>query len=129
MKPRFSCTGRGWRPDLGEEREVRHVAGADPKDVGVGRNQIDVPRVEDLGHERKLEFLAGFGHQLESGLAQSLERIGRGPRLEGVAPQHLGARQLDRLGRPHDLVAVLGGAGPGDRREVPAPEFGLTRPG
>ena len=60
------------------------------------------------------------GQQLKALLLQSLERVRRGARLEGVAAQDGGARLCHRLCRGEELLSRFDGTGPGDRRKMPA---------
>ena len=86
--PRLSSTGFGRAADLGEEREVRHVAGADLDHVRRVDDRLDVARIHQLGDERQPGLLARLLEDLERLLAEPLERVRRGARLEGAAAEH-----------------------------------------
>ena len=90
LMPRLSRTGIRVLPHLLEQVEVLHVAGADLEDVGVPLDQLDLPRVHDLGHDRHAELLAGRLEDLEPVLTQPLEAIRAGPRLERPAAKDVG---------------------------------------
>ena len=75
------------RADGLEQREVLHVAGADLKHVGVRADQVDARRVDDLGDDRQADLRPDLGQDLQAGLAESLERVRRGPRLERAAAE------------------------------------------
>ena len=76
--------------DLLEQVEVLHVPGADLEDVGVPLDELDLARVHDLGDDRHAEPLAGGPEDLEAVLAQPLEAVGAGPRLERPAAEDVG---------------------------------------
>ena len=65
------------RADLFQQLEVLHVPGADLDDVRLLEKQFDVPRVEDLAHDRKLREFLGFPEEIQALIAESLKRIGR----------------------------------------------------
>ena len=54
-------------------------------------NDLHLAGVGHLRHDRQAGFLARLDHQLESVLAQTLERVRRSPWLEGAAAQHVRA--------------------------------------
>ncbi len=74
-------------PDLAQQRVVLHVARADLEDVGVARQQRDLRGVHHLAHHREPVGVGGAAQDLEPLLAQALERVGRGARLERAAAQ------------------------------------------
>jgi hypothetical protein len=104
--------------DLGEEREVRHVAGADLDHVGDVEHRLDVARIHQLGHERQPGQLARLLEVLERHVAEALERVRRRPRLERAAAQHRDAFQRDAPRGLERLLPRLHGAGTGDEAEV-----------
>ncbi len=110
---------------LAEQREVGHVAGADPKDVRVAGDHLQVARIEHLGDERHVEFLACLGEQLHALLAESLEGVGAGSGLERISPENGRTRLAHRLGRPKELFSGLDGTRTGDRGEHPSPDLGV----
>src|SRR5207244_3818210 len=57
---------------------------------------------------------ARFFEQAERLVAQSLESVRRGARLEAAAPEQVTAQLLDQLGAGQDLLARLDRAGAGD---------------
>ena len=90
LMPRFSSTGVRVRPHFLEQVEVLHVPGADLEDVGVALDQLDLAGVHDLGDDRHAEPLAGGLEHLQAVLAEPLEAVRAGPRLEGPAAEHVG---------------------------------------
>ena len=74
--------------ELGEQREVLHVARADLQHVGVLGDEIDLPRVHHLGDDRQAGLGAHLGEDLERVGAQALERVRRRARLERAAAKH-----------------------------------------
>ncbi len=80
------------RADGLQQREVLHVAGADLQHVGVGRDALDVWRVDDLGHHGQAGLGADAGQDLQAGLAEPLEGVRGGARLERAAAQQRRAR-------------------------------------
>jgi hypothetical protein len=104
------------RSDRLEQREVLHVAGADLQHVGVAGDHVDVVRAHHLGDNRKPDLVAHIGKDLQPTLAQALEGVGRGARLERAAAQQRGAGGLGHPRRRMCLVRRLDGARPGDQR-------------
>ena len=88
--PPLQEDGRPGPADLLEQVEVLHVPGADLDDVGVPLDQLDLARVHDLGDDRHAEPLAGGLEHLQAVLAQPLEAVGAGPRLERPAAEDVG---------------------------------------
>ena len=70
-----------------QQREVLHVARADLEHVGVLGDELDVGDVDDLGDDRQAGLRAHVGEDLEPALAEPLERVRRGARLERAAAQ------------------------------------------
>lgn len=60
---------------------------------------------------------------------QSLERVRRGPGLEGTAPQQPCPAGFYRLRHPDDLLLVFDGAGAGRNRKMPAAIFTVSPAG
>src|SRR5581483_1836014 len=104
--------------DLGEEREVRHVARADLDDVDRIDDRLDVARIHELGDERQTGLVAGLLENLERLLAEPLEGVGRRARLEGAAAEHRHALGGDRARRLERLLARLHRARACDEAEV-----------
>ena len=102
--PRLSSTGLLRLADFLEQVEVLHVAGADLEHVGVALDQRDLPRVHDLGDDRHVVLVADVAQDLQPLLAQALEAVRAGARLERAAAQDVGAGRLDVAG---DLVEDL----------------------
>ncbi len=61
--------------------------------------------------------------ELDPAVMQSLERVRRGPGLEGTAPQQPCPAGFYRLRHPDDLLLVFDGAGAGRNRKMPAADF------
>jgi len=83
---------------LGQKQEVLRVAGADLEHIGVLADDVEIAWVHDLGDDRQAGVVTRGGEHAQPFLAQPLERIGRGARLEGAAAHHVAARFLDRAG-------------------------------
>ena len=56
-------------------------------------DQLDLPRVHDLGDDRHAVLLADVAEDLQAVLAQPLEAVGAGARLERAAAEDVGARR------------------------------------
>jgi hypothetical protein len=88
--------------------------------VGDLQQLLQVARVHHLGDDRQARPRLGFGEQAQPLLAEPLERVGRGARLEGTAAEHRGAG-IAHSGRGFQhLLARLDRARPGDHREMRA---------
>ena len=75
-------------------------------------------RVHQLGHERQPGLLARLDEDLERHVAEALERVRRGARLERAAAQHRHACGGDRARGLERLLARLDRARAGDEAEV-----------
>ena len=115
--------GRAGPADLLEQVEVLHVPRADLDDVGVALDEVDLAGVHDLGDDRHAEPLAGRLEDLEAVLAEPLEAVGAGPRLEGAAAEDVGAGVADRLGDLDQDRLALDGARAGDHGQVAAADL------
>src|ERR671932_1094651 len=73
------------RSNASEQRKVSRVARPDLEDLRVLHNQVDVVGVHDLGDYLEPERTGYLGHDLEPLLAEALEGVGGGARLEGAA--------------------------------------------
>ena len=122
LSTRGGMRGAVLAADFRQQREVGHISGPHPENVGIGSHQLDISRVEHLRDEGHIELFSSLGHQLETLLAQPLERIGRGARFESVTAENMGACSLDRFGGTEELLATLNGTGAGHYRERPAPD-------
>jgi len=105
-----------------------HIAGTDLEHIRVPGHQGDLFRRHHFGHYGQARDLPGFGQVFQALLAQPLEGIRRGARLEGTAPQHLGARFLHRVGRLQELRAALHRTGAGDDDDVRTTKGDRTHP-
>jgi hypothetical protein len=105
---------------LGQQRVVLHVARADLQHVGDLQQLLQVARVHHLRDDRQARPRLGLGEQAQALLAEPLERVGRGARLVGTAPEHRGAGIADGGRGLQHLLARLDRARPGDHREVRA---------
>ena len=103
-----------------QKGEVLHVARADLEAVGVLLDHLQVFRVHDLGNHRQAGGLPRFREQFQTFEPQPLEGVGRSPRLEGPAPQHLGPGRLDVRGDRGDLLPVFHRARTGHDRDLRA---------
>src|SRR5574341_1563686 len=61
--------------DLAQQPEVLHIAGADLQDIRVLSDQLDIPRIHDLGDDRQSRGLLGLGQVLQALLGQPLKRV------------------------------------------------------
>src|SRR5215210_3538333 len=107
--------------DALQEGEVRHVAGADLDDLGMLHDELYVACIHDLCHALEAELPINLGHYLQALLAEALERVRRGARLESAAADVLVASLFHGLGRGHELLVALDGAGAGDHPERAGP--------
>src|SRR5439155_24550133 len=76
--------------------------------------------VQDLRHDRQAGLLANLVQDLQAFLAQTLERIGRGARLEGAPPVQRRARVPHGPADLHGLGLRLDGARPRDDDDLRA---------
>ena len=110
-----------------QQREVRHVAGADLQHVRELGDQRHVGGVHHLGDDRQPGLLARLGQDLQAAPSQALEGVRRGPGLVGPAPQHRRACVLGHLGGLEGLLRRLDRARPGDEHEGVRPDVGRGR--
>ena len=110
-------------PHLGEQHEVLHVPRADLDHVRGVQHRLHVPRVHQLGHDRQPGLFARLAQDHERLLAEPLERVRRGPRLERAAAQPRRAGLVDRARRLERLLAVLDRARPRDQAEELVPDL------
>ncbi len=111
---------------LGQQREVRHIAGANPNEIRMIRNELDVARINNFGDEGKTELFSRLHQEFETLFAETLERVRRRPRLEGITSQDRGPRLHDGLGCGEQLLSGLDGARTGDHREVSSTNHGVA---
>src|SRR5439155_16911415 len=112
---------------LGEQARVVHVAGADLDHVrGLG-DLLEVAGIEQLAHDRKTGLLARLTQDREPLGAQTLKRVGRGPRLVRTAAQHRRAGLRYRVRRLERLLERLDRARAGDEAEVGAADAPAAR--
>ena len=111
-------------PELGEERVVVHVAGADLDHVGHPEHGVELAHVGELGDHRQAGLRPGLTQDNEAGPPQALEAARAGARLEGAATQHRGAGGGHAFGRGERLLAGLDGAWPCDQGEAGLPHSG-----
>ena len=76
--------------------------------------------VDGLGDHGQAGGLAGLGEDAQALLAQALERVGAGARLERAAAQEVGARRLDRPRDGQRLLHGLDRAGSGHQHQLGA---------
>ena len=126
--PPLQHHGVAGAPGLLEEGVVLHVAGADLEDVRVARHQLHVARRHDLGDDLEAGLLPRAGQHLQPLLAEALEGVGRGARLEGAAPEDL--RPLGRhvAGGLHQHLDALDGAGAGHHHDLVAADGDVSDP-
>ena len=79
---------------------------------------LDVARIHELGDERQAGLGARLHEDLERLVAEPLERVRRGARLEGAAAEHRHALGGDGARRLERLLPRLDGARAGDEAEV-----------
>lgn len=71
---------------LFEHLEVLHIPGSDLDDHPL-REQIEMGQAHQFGHDGEAGLLFCEEEELDPAVMQSLERVRRGPGLEGTAPQ------------------------------------------
>ena len=108
---------------LGQQHKVLHVAGADLDHVGIAFDELDAARVHHLGHDRHAVLVTHVAENLEPLFAHALVGVGAGARLEGSAPQDVGAGGADGAGDRVQPFGVFDGAGAGDHRQVTPADF------
>lgn len=91
-RPRLRRIGFFERPQLLEQHEVLHVAGAKLDDIYICE-QVEMLFAHDLGDDRQTGLTLCLEQQLETLGLQTLERVRGGTRLECAAAQEGGARQ------------------------------------
>ena len=114
-------------PDLLEQREVLHVARADLQDVRALGHALDLPWLHHLGDDRQACLASTLLEHLQAFNAESLERIRRGARLEGAAPEKTRARRGDAVRRRQQLLPTLDRARPGHDHEFGAADRHTAR--
>ena len=112
--------------DFLEQIEVLHVAGADLEHVGVAFDQRHLARVHHLGDDRHVVLVADVAQNLQALLAQSLETVRAGARLEGAAAQDVRPGFLDLPGDLVENLRAFDGARPGDHRQRAAADLHLA---
>ena len=93
--------------DCLQQPEVLHVASADLQHVGVGADEVDVVRVDDLGDDGQPGRFAHVGEDAQACLTETLEGVGRRARLVGTAAQQRRAGGLGHLRRLERLHRCL----------------------
>lgn len=116
----------GLTTDFAKKREIRHVPGTDPDDIGIGSNQGNIARIKHLGNKRYLERFSYGRQEFEALFAKPLERIWGTARLEHIATQDVCAGRLDGLPCTQQLIAILDGTGTGDDCECPSTDTVTT---
>ncbi len=79
-----------------EERAVVHVPCSDLHHVRVPRDQADLVGGHRLGDDAHLELVGHLAHDREPPLAETLEAVRGGPRLEGTTAEQDGAGRRHR---------------------------------
>ena len=110
------------RTDLAQEVEVLHVPGTDLNDVHVIEERQVLYR-HQLGDDRKSRLLPCFDQEVESLLAETLEGVRGGARLERTATEQGRASGLHGLRDADHLLFALDAARPRDDLEVPAADL------
>ena len=109
-------------PDGAQQREILHVARADLQRVGMGRDDVDIGGVHNLGHDRHGQLVRHLAQQLEPLGPVAAEAIGAGARLVRPGAKHLRPRRPDGAGAVEQLLAGFDRAGAGDHRHRAAAE-------
>ena len=97
-----------------QKSEILHVARADLDHVGMAFDHVDGGLIQRFAHNLEPEGVSHFLQDFKGIFAQAGERIGRGARLEGAAPEEFCACLCHTLGYGERLVAALDRAGTGD---------------
>ena len=104
--------------DLGQQREVLHVARADLDHVGDLEDRLDIARVHQLGDDRQAGLGLGLGEDPQARFTEALEAVRARAGLVGAAAQHGRAGRGDALGGDERLRARLDRARAGDQHEA-----------
>ncbi len=99
-----------------------HVAGADLNDVHILHHEIRLARGGHFRHDSHPGFLSDLREDLQPFFPESLERIGRGARLEGPSPEQYRPAAAYLAGDFEGPLAVLDGAGAGDDHQSVPPD-------
>ena len=102
---------------------ILHVARADLIDVHVVAHHFHLRRVHHFADGEQAEFVGGFTHQFQAGLAHALKRIGRGAWLECAGTQNFCAGFGDRFGDGLNLFARFDGTRTGGDDHIGAADF------
>ena len=115
---------------LGEQREVLHVARADLQHVGVLGDEVDVARVHHLGHDGQPRLGAHLGEQLAAPRVPSPWKLYGDERGLNAPPRRIVAPggRAPRAPSSCSIVAVLDRARPGDDGERVAAESRRVAP-
>ena len=81
-------------------------------------HHVDLVGLHHLGDHGKPRGLARVLQQLEPFFLEALEGVGRGARLEGAAPENMGAARLHSLRHRHELRPRLDGARAGHDHDL-----------
>ena len=105
-----------------EQLKVLHIACADLNDVHLFK-QRQMVDAHDFGDNGQTGCFFGFQQVIQPFLAQSLEGVWGGARLECAATQQSCAGSLDRIGYRNHLLTTFHRAGTGDDLKMSAADF------
>ena len=86
-------------------------------------DERNLPRIHHLGDDRHVVLVADLAQDLQAFLAEPLEAVRAGPRLERAAAQDVRAGLLDLAGDVVENLAALDRARPGDHRQIAAADL------
>ena len=107
LMPRLSSTGLSVLPTSVSSTKFCMLRAPSWIMSAYSADQLDVPRVDRLGHDRQAVAVADVAENLQPLFAQSLERVGAGPRLERPAAEDVGAGLANR---PPAIASIRSGA-------------------
>ena len=112
---------------------VIHIPGSYLQYIHIFRHQVNLVLTPDLGQHWHIELPPGLPEPAQrflglvtAGGAQALEGVDGGPGFEDAAPEDMGAGLSGLLGRLHQLLAGLHGAGAGDEHRLTSAYLHVT---
>src|SRR5208282_6248031 len=103
----FEKDGLTYLAESAQEIVILHVAGAHLKDVDIFGHHRNLRKVHHLADGEQIEFVSGFAHEFEAGLAHALKSVRRSARLESPSAQNLCTGFRDAFRDGENLLARL----------------------